>query len=132
MANRNRSQPRDAARNGEPEAAAADPIQMDVKGDGRDQTTGRFKPGWRGGKGNPVHRRMAELRKAALEAVTAEDIQAIFRHLVIRANKHCDTAAAMIVLRYVIGKPPEITDPEAEPDEPAEEQDQELLAGSRP
>jgi hypothetical protein len=127
MANRNCSQPRDAARNGELEAAAADPLQMEVKGDGRDPTTGRFKPGWRGGKGNPLHRKMAELRKAALEEIMPDMMRHLFRYLYSRASQHCDVAAATLLLRYCLGRPPENPD-DPDTDAPAEEQEEEELA----
>jgi hypothetical protein len=125
MARRKRStKPPDAARNGEPAAEAADPLQVDVKGDGRDPTTGRFKPGWRGGKGNPVHRRMAALRKAAVEAITSEQVKELIQHLHALAL-HQNMAAAKLVLAYCLGRPPD--DPEDDDAEESSTEDQDQL-----
>jgi hypothetical protein len=65
---------------------------------------GRFKPGNRGGPGNPFARQVAQLRKALLDAVGPDDIQAVAQRLVCLA-KEGDVAAAKLLLAYTIGKP---------------------------
>src|SRR4051812_47410030 len=65
---------------------------------------GRFAAGNRGGPGNPFARRVAEFRKALLEAVRVEDIQRIIGSLVAQAVLG-DVPAARLVLSYVLGKP---------------------------
>src|ERR1700731_2757092 len=47
---------------------------------------GRFAPGNKGGPGNPFARRSATLRQAMLDAVTAEDLQALVRQLIQKAR----------------------------------------------
>jgi hypothetical protein len=71
--------------------------------DGR-QPGGRFGPGNKFGKGNPHLRRAAALRAAALDAVTEDDMRAIFERLVLKA-KVGDLGAAKLVLEHVIGRP---------------------------
>jgi hypothetical protein len=46
-----------------------------VYGDGRDAATGRFLPGNRAARGNPCHRRLAELRKAFAESAAPEKVK---------------------------------------------------------
>jgi hypothetical protein len=87
--------------NGQPKA---------TKGDGRDQK-GRFAKGWKGGPGNPFSRRVADLRKALFDAVSAEDVQAIAQKLANRAKKG-DVAAAKLLLSYLIGKPAAAVNPD--------------------
>jgi hypothetical protein len=77
---------------------------------GRD-AHGRFARGNTGGPGNPFARRVAGLRRALLEAVSEEDLQAIARALVARAREG-DTAAAKLLFQYVLGKPAEAVDPD--------------------
>jgi hypothetical protein len=72
---------------------------------------GRFTPGNQCGKGNPYARRMAELRLAALEELTAEDIRALMRRLHTQALGG-DVPAATLLLRYALGRPPEAIDPD--------------------
>jgi len=70
---------------------------------GRDITTGRFSPGWKGGPGNPFAAKAAQLRAALLETVTADDIKAVIIKLVDQA-KGGDVAAAKVLLDRTIGK----------------------------
>src|SRR5207237_8548609 len=65
-----------------------------------------------GGPGNPSARRVAEIRKALLDAVTAEDIQRIFQRLVAQAVLG-DVASAKLVLSYVLGKPAAVVNPDS-------------------
>ncbi len=72
---------------------------------------GRFCKNNKGGPGNPFARRTAALRQAMLDAVTAEDLQAIVRQLLQKA-KEGDLSAARLVLSYAIGKPDKAVDPD--------------------
>lgn len=64
---------------------------------------GRFEPGNKLAKGNPHARRVAELRSAALAAVTPEDIAAIIGVLVAKARDG-DLAAMKLLLDRVLGR----------------------------
>ena len=68
---------------------------------------GRFTPGNKAGRGNPMASRVAKLRCAMLEAVTPEDMSAIIRKLVELARDG-DVQAAKEVLSRTLGKPQEI------------------------
>jgi hypothetical protein len=72
---------------------------------------GRFGKGNRGGPGNPFARQVARLRKAALEAVSDQDVQEIIGALKEKA-KAGDVAAAKLVLSYSVGKPAPTHDPD--------------------
>ena len=65
---------------------------------------GHFLPGNPGGPGNPYAKKVAKLRSAALEAVTAKDVQKIIKSLVVLALEG-NVPAAKLVLEYVLGKP---------------------------
>jgi hypothetical protein len=71
--------------------------------DGRD-ARGRFAPGNRVGKGNPLAGRIAKLRAALIEAVKPGDVQAIARSLVKKARAG-EIDAARLLLAYTLGKP---------------------------
>jgi hypothetical protein len=73
---------------------------------------GRFVPGNQGGPGNPFARRSAAIRKAFLEAVSVEDIQAIVRMLIDKA-KAGDLVASKLVLLWAIGRPTDPHHPDA-------------------
>lgn len=64
---------------------------------------GRFAKGNKAGKGNPHHRRVAELRAKMLERVTPDDIVAVVETLVNKA-KSGDTAAIKLLLDRVFGR----------------------------
>jgi hypothetical protein len=68
------------------------------------EAKGRFAKGNSGGPGNPYARLVAALRKAAIEAVTPEDIRDIINALKEKA-KTGDLAAAKLLLSYTLGKP---------------------------
>ena len=72
---------------------------------------GTFAKGNSGGPGNPHAKRTAELRTAALHAVTAEDIQEIMAELV-RLAKTGDIVAIREVFNRTIGKPTDALDPD--------------------
>ena len=81
--------------------------------DGR-HPDGRFAPGNRIARGNPIHRRMAHLRSALLDAATAEDVRAVAAKLAELARQG-DVAAAKVWLEHTVGKPPaalELTGPD--------------------
>ncbi len=77
---------------------------------------GQFAKGNPGGPGNPYAKRVAWLREALLDAVTADDIQAVALALVARA-KDGEMAAIRELLDRVIGKagPPQDDSIELEP-----------------
>ena len=70
---------------------------------GRDHT-GRFSPGNKLGRGNPLAGRAAKIRAALIRAVTVEDAKAIAVRLVQQA-KTGDLAAIKILLDRTIGPP---------------------------
>ena len=70
---------------------------------GRDPK-GRFAKGNPGGPGNPDAAKVARLRTALLEAVSAGDVKAIIKSLVKQA-KHGDVAAAKVTLDRLLGPP---------------------------
>jgi len=74
---------------------------------------GQFAKGNAGGPGNPYARRVAQLRKLMLEAVSEDDVRAIIAALVKRA-KAGDLSAAREILNRLVGKPGYIE--QADPD----------------
>jgi hypothetical protein len=88
-------------------------------GDNGDNTTtpagrdanGRFAKGNPGGPGNPFARRVAELREAALSAITPEEVTAIVSKLKELALAG-DVAAAKVLLAYTLGKPATMPNPD--------------------
>src|SRR5687768_14890564 len=72
---------------------------------------GRFTAGNQGGPGNPFARRVGELRRAMLMAVSVEKIQEIINALMDKATEG-DVPAARLVLSYVLGKPETVADPD--------------------
>ncbi len=75
--------------------------------DGERDRSGRFAPGNKVGRGNPMAARVAKLRCAMLEAVSDDDMTAIIRKLVELAREG-DVQAAKEVLMRTLGKPQEI------------------------
>ncbi len=65
---------------------------------------GRFRPGNRLGKGNPMAGRAARIRAALLRALTPADTTAIAEQLIQQA-KGGDIAAINAILDRTIGKP---------------------------
>jgi hypothetical protein len=87
-------------------------------GNGRDPTNGRMQPGNRlsvGNRGgNPVAKRMNELRSMVVEAEAPENVLAAFRKLRDVAMTG-DVAGLKLYLEYVCGRPPqtlEVSTPE--------------------
>lgn len=76
----------------------------DPLGDGDRGADGKFRPGNRAGKGNPLGGRVARLRSALIQAIDEKDIEKIVKGL-IEAAKSGDVAAAKLVFAYVLGQP---------------------------
>src|SRR5262245_13748564 len=77
---------------------------------GRDEK-GRFGKGNSGGPGNPFMRQTARLRRAALDAVSGEDMRDVINALKEKA-KTGDVQAARLLLSYTVGKPAGASDPD--------------------
>jgi hypothetical protein len=88
-----------------------DPSLKGLNGDRDEQ--GRFRPGWRGGPGNPFAKQVNRLRAALLRCVKPADIRAIADALVEKA-KGGDVFAAREVLRLTVGSTPRHVDRVAE------------------
>src|SRR5690242_13277475 len=97
--------------NGHTATAEPEPIN-DSGRDGR----GRFTKGNKCSKGNPFAGQVARLRKAALEVVTPEDMQSVFRVLLLRAQTG-HLASMQLLFAYTIGKPVKTVDPDEVLDE---------------
>jgi hypothetical protein len=95
-----------------PKSASPETVEQrateDKAGRGPD---GKFAPGNHLGRGNPFARKCAELRKALLNAVTAQDIAEIVAKLLEKA-KAGDAAAARVLFSYTMGKPAPVVDPD--------------------
>jgi len=74
-------------------------------GNGRD-VKGRFLPGNRHGKGNPLVKQTTKLRAVLMEAVTPEDMRQVVLKLVAMA-KSGDAVAIRELLNRVYGRPVE-------------------------
>lgn len=72
--------------------------------DGNRNEHGRFIKGNRAGKGRPIGSRVDALRRALIEAVTADDIREIISAVITQA-KNGDLNAAKLVLNQVLGNP---------------------------
>jgi hypothetical protein len=77
----------------------------------RDPMTGYFAPGNKlskpgNGSGNPMSRRMKELRQAVVEATDAEQVQSVMEAM-RKAAIDGDVPAARVWLEYILGKPPQ-------------------------
>jgi hypothetical protein len=90
--------------------APSEPVS-DGAQSGRDARSGRFTAGNRFSRGNPFSRRQAALRTALVEAVGAEQLQAIARKLASLAASG-DIQAAALLLAYVVGKPAATVNPD--------------------
>ena len=66
--------------------------------------SGQFATGNKHGKGNPLFGKVATLRSAVLESVTPATVKGLIKALIERA-KAGDTAAARLILPYLIGQP---------------------------
>ena len=75
-------------------------------GDNGRDSSGRFVANNRCGKGNPLNRRVGQLRSALIRAVTTDDLKAIIAKLIEQAIAG-DVVAAREVLDRTLGKPVE-------------------------
>jgi len=66
---------------------------------------GRFKPGCKGGPGNPLLKRAAAHRKAVDEATTPKEVKKAIRLLYTEWIDNKDVAAARVFFERVLGKP---------------------------
>jgi hypothetical protein len=83
---------------------------------GRDPR-GLFAKGNTIASGNPMNKRMRELRQRFLDCATDADIQDVYASL-MESIRSGDTAAAKVLLEYLVGKPVpgiEISGPDGEP-----------------
>ena len=67
-------------------------------------TNGRFLPGNKLGRGNPLAGMAAKLRAAMLKAVKVGDVKSIIGAMIDKAIGG-DVAAAKLVLQYTVGEP---------------------------
>jgi ribosomal protein L17 len=65
---------------------------------------GRFLPGNKGGPGNPFGKRVANLRKALMDAVTEDDLTEVVESLITKA-KNGDIAAIKVLFDRLFGPP---------------------------
>lgn len=77
--------------------------QPSPNGDNGRDKSGRFVKGNPGGPGNPHARQVAELRSAAINAVTPDDIRAAVEQLVAK-SRNGELAAIKELLDRVLGK----------------------------
>jgi hypothetical protein len=70
------------------------------------RSNGQFAPGNKAAKGNPVNRRMMELRSHLIDAATPEKIKAVGDKLVELALAG-DVSAARTWLDHVVGRAPQ-------------------------
>jgi hypothetical protein len=81
-----------------------------AQSNGRDRR-GRFTKNNPGGPGNPFAAAVARLRKAALAVVTPEDMQSVFRVLLLRAQGG-HLPAMKLLFAYTLGLPTATVDPD--------------------
>ena len=95
---------------------------------------GKFARGNTFGKGNPYAKKVASLKSALLQSVSPSDIKKIIKGMVKKAQEG-DTAAAKLILPYLIGQPPTNQDLEKltseQPSDPDNLTDQELMEIAR-
>jgi hypothetical protein len=72
-------------------------------GNGRGER-GRFAPGNKLGNGNPLAKRMNELRKALVDSVAPDDVVRVGKKLREQAEDG-DVVAARLLLEYAVGRP---------------------------
>jgi hypothetical protein len=92
----------------EPERGPANPIPEKPSGRNRN---GTFKKGNAGGPGNPFGRRLAELRRIVLSAVTEEQMRRATEILIEKALGG-ELAALKMLFQYTLGKPHEAVNPD--------------------
>jgi hypothetical protein len=92
--------------------------------EGRD-ANGHFAKGNRFGPGNPFARQVAALRKALVEKVTPEDMEAIATSLILRARGG-NLPAIKLLFSYIIGTPTPAVNPDTLDREEMEQYRQEV------
>jgi hypothetical protein len=80
----------------------------------------RFKPGHKGGPGNPFLGKVQSFRKAFFEALKTTDVAELVEHLLsaARVSDATGVAAAKLLLAYAIGQPTasvEVSGPDGAP-----------------
>src|SRR5262245_3530809 len=73
---------------------------------------GKFAAGNRLAKGNPFHRRLADLRKLFVETVGEDGVRQLAARL-LEQSLAGDTLASKLVLEYCLGRPVAVADPDA-------------------
>ena len=87
-------------------ATIADNPATNGTGDGR-MSDGRFAPGNKLSRGNPIHRKMHVMRRALLEAADTQSVKDVFKKLFELAMAG-DVMAIRLYLEYCCGKPHQI------------------------
>jgi len=97
----------------EPSANGASAPAVSPRSDGgdRDAATGRFVAGNRAAVGNVFARRVAALKSALLDVIDPDRLRRIVAGLADKAETG-DVAAAHLLFRYCLGKPPREIDPD--------------------
>jgi hypothetical protein len=101
--------------NGQTAAAPVPPLSTVSNGEGR-TANGQFGKGNRFGRGNPFFRRLAQHRVEVVCEITPDELRALMRRLYGQAMSG-DTAAAVVLLGYLLGKPGKVVDPDAVDDD---------------
>ncbi len=89
---------------------ADEPLSNRPNGDDDRDERGRFRPGCRGGPGNPHARAVARWRREWLRAVTPEKLRRVIDALLVEALQG-ERWAVEIVLSRTLGQPPEAEQP---------------------
>src|SRR4051794_41956562 len=79
-------------------APAAAPVDAGRAGNGQ------FALGNTAGKGNPLHRKMAELNRLVVQSQTPEDVAGVLAMLAAKAQEG-NLAATRVLLKYTLGRP---------------------------
>jgi hypothetical protein len=109
MSRKNPSAQQHHHNNGTCATVTADTVSRNGQ-DGRDEK-GRFTKGNKGGPGNPFAGSVAKLRKAALAVISEDDMQSVFRVLLLRAQGG-HLPAMKLLFAYTIGLPAQTVDPD--------------------
>src|SRR4051812_22049770 len=75
------------------------------------EANGQFARGNPGGSGNPYARKVAALRQALIDSITAEDIVEVGQAMAVQARKG-NVPAARLLYSYTLGKPTNGVDPD--------------------
>ena len=72
---------------------------------------GTFRPGNKGGPGNPFARQVGQLRKQILEALGTERFGRVLEAIIVKAEAG-DIPAAKLLFQYALGKPGAAVEPD--------------------